>query len=153
MTDGLRIEIKGLDKLISSFNRFPERITRMMGQAGKDASDKILATRGLQTYPPETAANKPPTPYYIRSRGMQYKTRNAMDSENLKAQWVTRPQGARVTIGNRASYARWVHGEDQAQHMARIGWRKLLDVAREKIDVVRRVYQAWVNKIIRDLGL
>jgi hypothetical protein len=33
------------------------------------------------------------------------------------------------------------------------GWRKLWDVAIEKRDKINDIYQAWINKLIRDLGL
>jgi hypothetical protein len=152
--EGLTIKLKGMDKLVAAFEKFPNRIARNMRQAGDEAAKReLLRTKGLQNYPPATAANMPPTPYYIRGRGMQYKSGNVGGSERLGTQWVVRAAPFRTEVSNRASYARWVHGEDQAGHMAKIGWKKLLDVAKNKLSAIRKVYQAWVDKTIRDLGL
>jgi hypothetical protein len=37
--------------------------------------------------------------------------------------------------------------------MAGIGWRKLIDVAREKLPQIKAIYQAWINQAISRLGL
>jgi hypothetical protein len=58
-----------------------------------------------------------------------------------------------VVIANNASYAQYVHGENQARVMEAIGWRKLSDVVVEKLELIKGVYQAWVDKLLRDLGL
>lgn len=151
----LKIEVKGLDKILAKFNQFPKEIARAMSQAGHQAAERdLLPTLGLKTYPSETAANKPPTPYYIRGRGMQYKSGNAKNSENLGKRWYVHREGAETTIGNSASYAKWVHGDDdQAEAMATIGWKKLFKTAQDKIGEITKTYQAWVDKLIKDLGL
>ena len=80
--------------------------------------------------------------------------KNLMNSENLGKQWTTKREGWTVRIGNRASYAKWVHGEDtQARKMAEKGWRKLYEVAKEKVGEIQNVYSAWVTKTLNDLGL
>ena len=124
-----------------------------MSQAGHRAGSDLLKTKGLRNYPPSTAANLPPTPYYIRGRGTQYASRNAGDSERLGTQWTIQRRGYSTHIGNRASYAKWVHGDEQASWMANIGWRKLKEVAKEKIKPITRKYQKWVDKTLRDLGI
>ncbi len=58
-----------------------------------------------------------------------------------------------MRIGNRASYARHVHGDKQAKAMGKIGWKQLFKTAKEKIGDIKKVYDAWVAKAIRDLGL
>jgi hypothetical protein len=127
-----------------------------MGKAGGEAARRVvLKTRGLNPYPPETSANNPPAPYYIRGRGTQTSTGNRFNSENLGKQWYVKRKLSEHTteIGNRASYARWVVGEQQAGPLARIGWKKLVDVVDERMGDIRKVYQAWINKMLRDLGL
>jgi hypothetical protein len=152
--EGLTIKVEGLDELMAKFDQFPKVITRNLAAAGKQAASRvILPTEGLKNYPPMTDANRPPTPYYVRSLGMQYKSGNTGGSENLGKQWTVRSQHGRTDIGNRASYARWVHGQEQARHMARIGWKKLFDTAKGLIGRITKVYQAWVDKTIRDLKL
>jgi len=150
----LVIELEGLDKLVAKLHKFPREIARNLGAAGEEsAKDVILPTQGLQNYPPLTAANAPPVPYYIRGRGTQYATRNLENSELLGKQWVVQRKGFNTVIGNTASYARYVHGEEQAKAMAGIGWKKLFDTAKEKLKDIQKVYQAWVNKTIKDLKL
>ena len=151
----LKIKVEGLDKLIKAFDQFPREVARTMSQAGHEAARKvILPTQGLQNYPPETGANQPPTPYYQRGAGMVYKSYTKHVSENLGKKWHVRRLGSGGTeIGNVASYAKYVHGDEQAKAMAAIGWRKLKDVASEKTDKIRVVYQKWINRLIRRLGL
>jgi len=154
MSDPIQIEIKGLDKLIKAFDRFPKEIARTFSQAGHESAERIiLPTEGLRRYPGISAANVPPVPYYIRGRGMQTASGNKLNSERLGTQFYVKRVGAITYIGNRASYARYVVGEKQAIWMKRIGWLKLFDVAKEKKNDIRRVYQAWVNRAIRTLGL
>jgi len=150
----LKIELEGLDKLVAKFNKFPREIARNFGAAGEEsAKDVILPTEGMQNYPPTTAANEPPVPYYIRGRGTQYATRNLMNSQRLGTKWNVARSGFNTITGNPVSYSRYVHGEEQAEAMAGIGWKKLLDVAKDKLKAIQKVYQAWVNKTIKDLKL
>lgn len=150
----LTIEVEGLDKVVAKLNKFPREIARNFGAAGEEsAKDVILPTEGLQNYPPMTAANEPPVPYYIRGRGTQYATRNLMNSERVGTRWTINRRGFNVAIGNPVSYARYLHGDEQAKAMKGIGWKKLFGVAKEKIKAIQKVYQAWVSKTIRDLDL
>lgn len=155
MPNDIDIEVHGLEELKAAFDKFPLKVARNMSQAAHESANRIiLPTRGLQNYPPSTSANQPPTPYYIRGTGMQTSAnRNLNNSENLGKQWTTKREGWTARIGNRASYAKWVHGDEQAAAMAKIGWRKLFDVAKEKIGGITKVYQAWVDKTLRECGL
>ena len=153
--DFIRIEVQGLEKVQAALTKFPKQIAKYMQQAGSEAAKRaILPTQGLQKYPPAGAANAPPEPYYIRGRGTMTKSGLRATSERMGTQWYTKAsQSFSTEIGNRASYAKWAHGTEQARAMARIGWRKLVAVATEKIGDIVKVYQAWVDKLIRDLGL
>lgn len=150
----INIEVEGLDKVIAKLHKFPVEIAKNFSAAGAEAAkDVILPTEGLQNYPPSTSANEPPVPYYIRGRGTQYATRNLMTSERLGTRWVVERKGFSTIVGNPVSYSRYVHGDEQARWMKAIGWKKLFDVAKEKIGDIKRVYQAWIDKTIKDLGL
>ena len=155
MPSDIDIEVHGLEELKAAFAKFPTKVARNMSQAAHEAANRvILPTKGLQNYPPSTSANQPPTPYYIRGVGMQTSaSRNLMNSENLGKQWTTKREGWTARIGNRASYAKWVHGDEQAEAMGAKGWRKLYDVAKEKIGAITKVYQGWVDKTLREAGL
>jgi hypothetical protein len=156
MTDEfLSIQIEGLKELMRAAAEFPREVARNMSQAGREAGERvILPTRGLRNYPPAGAGNRPPVPYYIRGRGTQYKNRNLHNSERYGTQFYVKREGWSTHIGNRASYAQWLTDKDrQAKHMADIGWRKLWDVAHDKLGSIGKVYQSWVDKTLRDIGL
>lgn len=156
----ITIRVDGLDRVMESLDRLSDSVKRDITAAGQEAATEILDSPGIRLYPPETEANRPPTPYYIRGRGTQRAGRripeyNDLKSEKLGTQWYVSADYGRMqtVIGNRASYAPYVHGAEQARHMATKGWRKLLDVAMEKIEWITEIYQAWIDRIIRTNGL
>jgi len=154
MMTEIHIEVKGIEELQAALKKFPQQVKKYMDQAGNEAAeDAILKTKGLRDYPPETSANAPPTPYYIRGRGTQYLSGNTGSSERLSSQWTVTSTDFKTTISNRASYAKWVHGEQQASFMAPKGWRKLFEVAKEKQAAIMVIYNRWVDKLLRDLKL
>jgi len=150
----IEIDVKGADILAANLDKFSNEIKFTMEAAGQEAATEIMDTEGLKRYPPSTAANAPPTPYYIRGTGTQLKSRNLGNSEDYKNQFYAKHTTAGTLIGNRASYAKYLADEkEQATHMARIGWRKLIDVAMEKLGVITTIFNKWVDYTIRKLGL
>lgn len=150
----ITIKIVGLKELQQAMKKAPDRIKRILVQAGNEVGDDvILPTEGLKTYPPKTSANQPPTPYYIRGRGTQLEGGNLYNSERLGTQFYVKSEPLKTYIGQRASYGPHVVGDEQAAVMKRIGWRKLLDVAEEKKEQIVEVYQGWVNYALKELGL
>ena len=149
----LTIKIDGIEKLTANMTALGQELNDGLTGAGLEAAREVLDTPGLRVYPPATAANQPPTPYYIRGRGTQYKRGNNGKSERYGTQFTTNQVGTVTYIGNRASYAPYLGGEKQAQVMKNIGWRKLLDVAKEKLPKIKAIYQAWINRAIKRLGL
>ena len=156
--NAVSIKVTGIEEIRAAMAQFPAEVKHGMEQAGKEASAEVLGTVGLQAYPPATAANQPPTPYYERGMGMQYASGNSGSSETLGKQWNVAVNGYKTTIGNRASYAKWVHGDEQAKGMSKNatipkGWRKLTEVAKEKTKVITKIYNAWVDKTLKEIGL
>lgn len=150
----IKVTITGLKELQAAIAKFPKQSAIYLGKAGKEAADRvILPEEGLKKYPPATGANAPPTPYYIRGVGTQYLSKNLGNSERLGTQWYVKSASFKTEIGNRASYAKWVHGEEQASFMAPKGWRKLTEVAKEKLADITKVYDAWVKKLLKDIKL
>ena len=150
----ITITVEGIDKVAAALHKFPTEIAGYVEKAGNEAANRvILKQKGLRKYPPATSANQPPTPYYIRGRGTQTAHGNLNNSERLGTQFYTEAQGYITAIGNRASYAPFVVGEEQARAMGAKGWRRMYDVANEQISNITKVYQAWINKAIKDLGL
>lgn len=156
MTDVIKIEVQNLDKLRRALREFPKQSSSYLWGAGQEAAKKIIfPTVGLKKYPPRTSANLPPPPYYIRGRGTQTATRgNLGNSERLGTQFtIERYREDGVKIGNRASYAPFVIGEEQARAMASKGWRKLPDVVNEKMPDITDVYNKWIEKLLIKVGL
>lgn len=151
--DTISFEIKGLDKLLTALRKFPDATQKALQEAGKESAEVVLEEKGLRQYPPETPANLPPTPYYVRRRGTQYANYLAPTSENLGKKWYVKPDKLGVKIGNPASYAKWVHGDEQANAMAKIGWRKLKEVGQKKVPAIQKIYQSAIDYVIRKLGL
>lgn len=148
------IQIKGLEKLIANLMQFRRQIKLYLAAAGREAANDVLDTQGLRNYPPAGSGNAPPTPYWIRGVGLETKKGNKGNSERYGTQFYVQSAGYNTKIGNRASYARWLTDEkQQAQHMQKIGWRKLIDVARDKGDHIIHIYQSWIDKLVKDLGL
>ena len=150
----IHIDVKNVDKILKKFDRVKDVLPKYVEAANKQSASEILKTQGLKKYPPATAANKPPVPYYIRGRGTQTASGNKLNSERLGTKWKTVPYGhLGMKISNPVTYAHNVHGETQPWFMKRIGWRKLLEVAKEKVGIIAGIYDRWVAKLIRDSGL
>jgi hypothetical protein len=161
----LHVKITGLDRLKNIFGAFKADSKAYLNAAGLEAGEEVVNTEGLRKYPPPTAANAPPAPYYIRGRGMQlggtkrgeggrFVSRNDGKSERYGTQFYVRAEGLKTAVGNRARYAHWLTDEQkQARAMQRIGWRKLIDVAREKQPNIVKIFEGWINKYFKDKGL
>ena len=174
MVDKIAFEVQGLDVLSRNMEGFGKKIGRLGELAGADVAREILDTEGLRKYPAATAANaagrmKTVTfktgrtvnfrmSYYVRGRGLVVPTKGGGwnqtgSSERYGSQYATKARSNGVEIFNRASYAHWLAGDDQAKAMAAIGWRKLFDVAMEKVPQITAIFQEWVDKIIKELNL
>lgn len=149
----IEVQVKGLDKVKAAFEEFPEAIQRNFKGAGTEASNLILDTVGLRRYPPATAANMPPTPYYVRGVGTQYKSYNKGESQKYGSKWLVDADGYNTRMKNLATYGPHLGGEQQAGHMAAIGWRKILEVAKEKLPEIVEIYTRWLKTTIEELGL
>lgn len=152
--DTFRLDVDAED-VMEAMRRAPRVLARNIKQASDEVSKEILGTRGLQNYPPETSANRPPTPYYERGRGMWYSWGNDGSSENYGKQFNTRAYADRTVIGNKAPYAEYVGGEWSPHHMRVKGWRRLIGVARQKMatGVLSRIYNRWIERALRTVGL
>lgn len=173
----IQIELdKGqLAKLNQAFEKFGAQAKKYMGAAGREiAEDIILPTTGVRKYPPADGANAPGRTkmvtfgngksatfrmgYYVRGKGMYQPVRGggykmAGGSERYGTQFYTKTNGDTITIGNRASYAKWIGGIEQAGFMGARGWRIMFEVAKEKIVPIKDRYSKWVGKLLQDVGL
>lgn len=152
--DFIKITVEGEERIIAALKEFPREISKAFTQAGRESATMILEQKGLKQYPPMTAANRPPYPYYERGRGTWTSpARNTGGSENLGKKWYMRKSGSwNYEIGNTASYAKYVHGDKQARAMQPKGWRKLTDVAKEKTTQITEIYSRWVSYVLAKIG-
>lgn len=167
MTDFITIKVAGIDKLLAKLTQFPDRIRANLRQAGHEAGTEIVETPGLGKYPPPYHAAQPfksekQRRFFFWALGegiidVPYRRGQSPGSQRLGTQFYVQSepgsQYVEVTIGNRAGYAPHVIGEDQSAYMAGGGWRKLREVAVEKTARIVEIFEAWVTKAIRDLGL
>lgn len=149
----IEIQVIGLEKVQAGLATLNGDLSKTMEGVGGEVSDLILNTEGVRTYPPGGDANSPPPPFYVRGQGTQTMSGNRGNSERLGTRWTTDAQPLQVRIGNIASYAPYVHGEEQASFMAPKGWRKIGEVAQEKVADITRVVQGWIDRLIVRAGL
>lgn len=172
MTSEITIDTKELNYLISKLKKMKTTLARYLSQMAHEAGEFVIKQPGLKRYPRSTEANQPgrwslkthrPMGYYIRGKGWQsprvsggqvtgYK--NMGNSERYGTQFYVKREGDHARIGNRASYAKWLADEhDQSKKMAAIGWKKLIDVAREQLQQIKRIFDKWIQKALKESGL
>jgi hypothetical protein len=151
----IEVKLAGIGTLINKLERFTHGLKESYRAANNEIADMILDTEGLRKYPPETAANRPPEPYYIRGRGTQYKSGNDGKSEQYGTRWTkTETDYYSLAIGNTASYAIYLTDKKkQARRMALIGWRKITDVQREKWKDAAKIYWKHIWHAKKNSGL
>ena len=150
----VKIEID-MKAFLAAIQKAPGIIAQNLKGAAQEASEEILDTEGVRSYPSSTSANAPPYPYYKRNIGTQTSAyHNMLNSENYGKQWNVKTQPYGVTIGNRASYAPYVGGEKSPHHMRTKGWRRLLGVAKEKVQrgIIGAIYEKWIARALRQAG-
>ncbi len=150
------VKIENADTVMTNLTRFTNGILKDHALRGLEewAKDELLQTQGVQRYPPSGPGNQPPTPYYVRGRGTQYARGNRGNSERYGTQFYVRSESDGVTVGNRASYAKWLTDEKmQARRMAKIGWRKLADVAKEKRRRLGEIMVGWIARAVKQADL
>lgn len=165
----MSVNVTGLDTARSALTQFPTQVKARMELAGKDAAQVILNTEGLRKYPPATERNAPGRmrqignaqvrmPYYIRGRGTMMPIHGGgytqmANSERYGTKWYVRSSGLDTLVGNPVSYAAYLAGESQTGWAAEVGWRKLLEVANEKMNEIKDIYERHIAALINQLGL
>lgn len=172
----ITLDVTGLDVIQDNMASLGAQLDHELAPAGEEIAREILDTEGLRSYPPSTAANYPGRfrmvqilhgwsqvrmGYYVRgdgayvpARGGGYKALH--NSERYGTNFTTETvvgNGFQTTIGNKVSYSPYLGGDNQAGVMGRIGWRKLYDVAVEKIDKLTDILQAYIDRAIELLHL
>ena len=152
--NSIRVEVRGLDKLLPKMEKIGDRLNTTIQNAALESERTILDTEGLRKYPPETAANREPYPFYERLRGTWTRPGyNTGKSERYGTKWATKRINYGAIIGTNVSYSKYLGGDEQSRVMAAYGWRRLFDVAKEKKNDIQEVFQGRINKLLKDLDL
>lgn len=128
-------EARGIDALLRDIMEMNTEAPEEIALGLQSIGGQIVAA--MEQYPPETEANQPPPPYYIRGVGKVRADGTIVPtSEQLGLHWEqqTRIGGNTIEheISNEVSYASYTHGEpgrEQAWFHTMRNWPPLLDVA------------------------
>lgn len=153
----IKIEVKGADKIRRAMQQFSAEINKANAPLAAMIVQLVTLPRGdgdKQTYPPQTGANMPPTPYYRRGIGTQTSaTHNLGNSEQLHMGFTYTTKPLKVVISNKVSYAQYTIGEPNAAKMRAKGWVSLYRLAMNKLDDIRDLYALWIDKTLKELKL
>ena len=160
----VKITIENLDKLREYLRKFPAEFKKASRDAALEAIDKeLMGVEGFTAYPLKTAANAPHpelgppgTPYYKRGYGMERAGRIKPRYNDLKSQkygtgWKSKRQEYGAMLGNKATYGKYLGGDEQVSWAARYGWRKVRDIAHEKLPRIGEIFGKWYRKLVADL--
>lgn len=148
MADRVSFKLEGIDALENKLGTL--MAARTLQRAAKSAGEIIKDDAGQ--YPPESAANQPPAPYYQRGMGTVTSSGKVRrTSENLSKRWRMDANASGVDITNTASYAQFVHGRRQASFHARRGWKQLKPTARRLMPQIQReIVREWARIVDLD---
>lgn len=104
--------------------------------------DPVLETIGESVI----AKVKPYPPVPAHSR---YQRGTDPRSERLGDKWWYKLIYHGVTVGNAASYAGWVHGEEQVSFHKATGWKQLLKTAQDELGAILTKIEKQIDKIWR----
>lgn len=148
------VEIRGLDELTRRLDSFKD--LKKVIPALEASARHIEGV--VKEYAPETAANKeggPGSRWYQRGFGPKWKVKSGeihgrKTSETLGRKWTVQSKNHGLTqiIGNNVSYAKYVHGEEQAHFHADRGWKTIFDVVKQESDTVLNFVKDRVDKIL-----
>jgi len=74
---------------------------------------------------------------------------NSERTGQLGRSWYHKVFGLDVTIGNLATYAGYVHGEEQRPYHGARGWKKLLGVVEDEADKLVKAIERKIDAIWR----
>ncbi len=161
MSDGINIEIKGLDEAVKKLTTMAQ--LRKVHAGIRDAGMYLKGKMAI--YPPRKhitiaslggwKSDKQRKWFFANLRkgtiDVPYRRGQSPGSEDLANKWTSKydKNKFQAVVGNDASYARLVMGKKQTEMMKRIGWKKVDVIAKDEtrkvqelmIDAVRRAIQ------------
>lgn len=144
------IKIDGLAKLQGKLKQSVYEVPMKDAMAAAAA----IVHQAVATYPPATAANKPPGidgyRWYERGFGTRTRTRAYQTSQTLGRSWTVRTvTWFEAIIGTRATYARFVQDRKQQAefHKAR-GWVTVQDACEKNTKKVQALVKSCIDRIL-----
>jgi hypothetical protein len=157
--DTVEISIDGVDELLNRFQAADPVATQLLTDAMGNSLDYIA--QDAEVYPPESDANAPPPPYYIRGTGTQYANgTNRQESLQLNEHWekeITLENdgivGTAFVGDSIVPYAKYVHSPNfqRGFHGAR-GWRTTVKIAEDVTDKVRENFSLATAQLVAFLN-
>lgn len=157
MSPTVTIEIRGLDRLQRKFGelRGARWMKGVLVALGSDAKSNLAVAPGPVSHPIRWASERQRRWYFAmrRERGLPigYTRESDPMSERLLGGWnqAVSADGLTVTVGNRASYGRFVMDENYQQGMHKdTGWRTIQQVAKGIAPELRRKAAAALRRIL-----
>lgn len=146
----MEIDDEQLTDLLRSLDEL--QMERLLWPIMQVIGESVIAK--VRPYPSETMANSPTNPqghWYERGYGTKFASgRGYQTSERLGDRWWYQLiYGPGVKIGNAATYAGWVHGEEQAAFHKERGWKRLLKTAIDELPEIVRKIERQIDRIWR----
>lgn len=151
------IEIRGLDRLRRKFGEL-EGVRWMRGvlvALGSDVKSNVARAPGPVSHPIRWASERQRRYYFAMRRAaglpIGYTRESDPMSERLLGGWnqAVSADGLTVTVGNRASYGRFVMDETYQQGMHKdTGWRTIQQIAKEIAPELRRKAAAALRRVL-----
>lgn len=149
----MEIKLEGLDEAIQKLGKIAgaETAGKALHRFAEELKLRVIP------YPPEGPWNTPgpyPSRWYQRHFGPRWTVKSGEvhgrdTSERMQKQWVVEQRGALAYIlGNRASYADLVVGENQLPMHAAHGWKKVEDIAMENINLWPEILKEEIEKAL-----
>jgi hypothetical protein len=137
------VKVVGLDELLAKMRRL----------AGSDVADKTLIAYAEEVkergtvYPPETEANQPPPPYYIRGQGTNTGSSIRKTSDDMKHKWELKKSSS-IVLSNAAKYSEYVQGRYQPTYHKQRGWINIYQFAHDNLSRLKEIFhmqfkRAW----------
>ena len=157
MNEVVGMKIEGLEELEHTLGELTGRA--IFGKLIELAGNTLVARASKYPHPgPWNTAPATHGAWYHRGHGTRYKRLDGVitgrkTSEVLDKQWSNKRGGSAnnptATVENRASYATYVHGLEQAGIHVRRGWKNLYTMATTMLPEMQRKVAAAVDRQLR----
>lgn len=138
------VKVEGLDEVRRKFAKLAD------GKVIRDTLTEyaVLVQGDVKPYPPTSAANRPPEPYYQRGVGTVTKSgvRHTSYNGGIRKNWYVKSTPKQVVLGNEAPYSGWVQGVDQAWYHAARRWKVAKTQAEKMLGKLENLFKANVEK-------